>query len=316
MQNPAKKPLIGVSSCLLGSEVRFDSGHKKNKLVTNVLSEYFDYQSFCPEVSAGMGIPRQPVRLVSKGGEIRVVGVRNSDQDFTDQLQSTSEAYCNEHIRSLSGYIIKNRSPSCGMTSVKLYNEHGMPYDKTTGVFTRQVMKSNPLLPVEEEGRLCDSRILNNFLTRVFVYHDWKKLTESGSIISPQLIEFHTSHKYLLLAHSEVIYRNLGKVLATTSKQTIEEAQHEYITTLMNGLKRLPTRSTHSNVLFHMAGFFKRYINSDDKKELMQAIDLYRIGKQSIAAPITLLLHYLRHYPSNFLVAQKYLHYQKLLAQF
>ena len=310
------KPLVGVSSCLLGHEVRFDGGHKRNQIVLGVLNDLFEYRAFCPELEAGMRVPRQPIRLLGKDGAVHAVGVRDADFDVTERLKNASSQYCASIVDALSGYIVKKGSPSCGMERVKLYNEDGIPVAKTQGVFTGHLMQENPLLPVEEEGRLANVTLFKNFLIRVFVYHDWKSLVQAGPLSKHGLIEFHTRHKYLLLSHNEGIYRKLGKLLAQSGKNNIEEINSEYIAMLMNGLKRLPTRSTHSNVLYHMAGFFKRSLSRGDKLELVQVIESYRLGKHALVAPVTLLMHYLRLNHSAFLAGQTYLEFQKLLAQF
>lgn len=311
-----EKPIIGVSACLLGQQVRFDGGHKSNKVVNEILAQHFEFRPFCPELAANMGIPRVPIRLVNKDGDIRAVSVRSIDQDYTNDLQHASQAYCNSISKLFAGYVLKKGSPSCGMERVKLYNESGVPTDKTVGVFAKQLAQMDPLLPLEEEGRLSNPKLLKNFLVRVFVYHHWQRFTSTETVTRSSLIKFHTSHKYLLLSHSEVIYRNLGRVLANTREKNISNMKDQYISELMAGLKVLPTRSTHSNVLFHMAGFFKRYLAGDDKKELIESIENYRKGKQPIIAPITLLSHYMRIYPSGFLSLQNYLSYQRILAQF
>lgn len=316
MYNSELKPIIGVSSCLMGHAVRFDGGHKLNQIVTGMLNNYFEYRPFCPELEAGMAVPRQPIRLVKRAGSIHVIGVRNPNIDMTQPLRDVSQKFCHNVMDSLCGYIVKKGSPSCGMERVKLYNDDGVPVATTQGIFTELLTHNNPLLPVEEEGRLTNTQILNNFLVRVFVYHDWKCLVEKGQLTKSDLIEFHTNHKYLLLSHNEESYRLLGKLLAETDKKSIASIKDEYIAMLMKGLSHLPTRLTHSNVLYHIVGFFKRALSKHDKQELIRLIEDYRLGKHAIIAPVTLLLHYLRLNHSSFLARQSYLDYQKKLAQF
>ena len=207
-----EKIRVGVSSCLLGQEVRFDGGHKRDNYLTGTLSSYFDFIPFCPEAAVGLGIPRQPIRLVHRGEEIRAVGVRTPELDPTDELAAFAERTARQ-LGEISGYILKKESPSCGMERVKIYNDKGMPERKGVGIYAGVLMQRLPLLPVEEEGRLGDAVLRENFIGRVFVYHRWQRLVREG-VTANKLIEFHSDHKFLILSHHQKAYRELGRLVA------------------------------------------------------------------------------------------------------
>ena len=206
---------IAISSCLLGEEVRFDGGHKHNAYITQTLGEYFSYTPFCPEVAIGLGVPRPTIQLVQVEDDIRVRGSKDPQLDVTERLQDYArsvlpalEGYC--------GYIFKRASPSCGMERVKVY-KNGNPVGTSSGAYAAVIMQALPELPVEEEGRLMDPVLRENFIERVFVYHRWQQLKRGGLTVAG-LVQFHTVHKFTLLAHDEVIYRELGRIIADTGK--------------------------------------------------------------------------------------------------
>lgn len=296
---------IGISSCLLGQRVRYDSGHKRDAYLIDVLGKFFEYLPFCPEVGIGMSIPRPPIRLTGDPSQPRAVGVRGSELDVTEQLIGYGRSVM-ARCPKISGYIFKRGSPSCGMERVKVYNDKGMPGGTASGLYAGVVMQSLPLMPVEEEGRLNDPVLRDSFVERVFVYHRWQTLLED-TITPAKLIDFHTRHKFLLLSHSEIHYRQLGRLVAQAGTRELGALSREYIETLMAGLKRRATRLRHSNVLQHIMGYLKKSIDAADKAELNTLIDDYRQGTVPLVVPLKLIEHHFRRHPNDYVALQIYL---------
>ncbi len=230
---------VGISSCLLGQEVRFDGGHKRDAYIAGTLSDYFDFVPVCPEVAVGLGIPRQPIRLVRHRDGVRTVGVETPDLDPSDELAAFGR-HTARQLGDISGYILKNGSPSCGMEHVKVYSEKGMPRKNGIGIYAGELMKSLPLLPVEEEGRLGDAVLRENFIERVFVYHRWQQAIRGG-LSAHKLVEFHSDHKHLILSHCQETYRLLGHMVAEAGKVELGPLAADYIDRLMTALKRPAT---------------------------------------------------------------------------
>jgi uncharacterized protein YbgA (DUF1722 family)/uncharacterized protein YbbK (DUF523 family) len=296
---------VATSSCLLGEEVRYDGGHKHNGYLTKTLARYFELIPFCPEVAIGLGVPRPPIRLMSGGGQVRVVGVADPDLDVTDDLVEYGRSVA-ARLSDVSGYIFKRGSPSCGMERVKIYSDKGMPVDSGAGLYAQTIMQALPLLPTEEEGRLMDPVLRENFVERVFVYHRWQSLCRSG-LTPARLVEFHTNHKFSILAHDETIYRELGKLVAGAGTADLEPLKQRYAGLLMKAMKQRATRKLHSNVLIHIMGFLKEKIDTGDKAELLGIIERYRHGTIPLIVPVTLLKHHLRRYPDPYIERQYYL---------
>lgn len=296
---------IAVSSCLVGQEVRYDGGHKHNEYITDTLGELFEFVPYCPEVAIGMGIPRPPVRLVQVGQEVRAQGVKDATQDVTSKLLAYADKVAPK-LHSVSGYILKKNSPSCGMERVKLYNAKGHPAGKTSGIYAGRLQELHPELPFEEEGRLMNPVLRENFIERVLVYHRWQQLTDKR-LTARGLVDFHTRHKFLLLAHDEQIYRALGRRVATAGRGNVTELGRQYIAQLMQGLRKPATRARHVNVLQHIAGYFKKQLDAGDRSELQEVIRDYHRGRLPRLAVITLLRHHLRRHPDPYLEAQAYL---------
>ena len=299
------RPRIGISSCLLGQQVRFDGGHKKSGFITGTLAEFFDFVPVCPEVGIGMTVPREPIRLVGRVERPRAVGVRDAALDVTEALERFAVER-STGLEGISGYILKKDSPSCGMERVKVYAEKGGAERKGAGVYARVLMERMPLLPMEEEGRLNDPVLRENFVSRVYVYRRWQDLLASG-LTAARLIDFHTSHKYLVMAHSQAAYQRLGRLLSDLSASELQAVAEYYFMELMHTLKRRVNRKRHSNVLQHIMGYLKRSIDSDDKAEILQAIDAYRNEEIPLVVPITLFRHYFRRHPDPYMERQYYL---------
>ncbi|WP_394753144.1 YbgA family protein [Crenothrix sp.] len=293
---------VGISSCLLGQPVRFDGGHKRDAYIVGTLAEYFDFQPFCPEVAIGMGTPRPIIHLVKIDKDIHCLRVKSPEQDFTAPLRDYANQQKSVH-NDLCGYILKKGSPSCGMERVKVYvNEQ--PQQMGTGIYADQMMRNNPLLPVEEEGRLGDPKLRENFIQRVYVLHRWKQLLKEG--LSPQrLTQFHARHKLIIMSHAN--YVDLGQLLATVTKDNVNEVADTYIVQLMATLKKLASRKSHVNVLQHIQGYLKKELTADDKAEMGELIERYRRGEVPLIVPLTLLKHHFRKSPDPYIEDSYYM---------
>jgi len=300
-----QRPRIGVSSCLMGQRVRYDGGHKKNPFISGPLANKFEIVPICPEVAIGMSIPREPIRLVNTGEGIRARGLREPRMDVTDRLQHFAGNMV-PLLKTLSGYVFKKDSPSCGVFRVKIYDEDGIPVRRGQGIFAHEVIRGHPYMPIEEEGRLNDATLRTNFLKRVLIYHDWQMWMQNG-LTARSLQDFHRIHKFTLLAHDQKRYRKLGRFVAGCRQCDIEPAANYYITEFMRALCRIPTPSQHVNVMMHVMGFLKHGLHSGSKAELLLAIHKYRVGEISRDVPMTLIGHHLKSHPNEYLSGQHYL---------
>ncbi len=300
-----KKITLGISSCLLGNKVRHDGGHNRNIYVNSTLSEYFNFRPYCPEMAIGLGVPRPTIRLSRTKTGIRLTGTDNKEMDLTDDMIKWSQSAI-EDMRDLSGFILKNNSPSCGMERVRVYDQNGAPSRDGTGLFADSLMRAMPWLPVEEEGRLNDPMLRENFIQRVFVYYRWQEMTTNGLSVT-DLMTFHQRHKMILLAHDEVEFRKLGPLIAGVDRTNLNRVAEEYLLRIMTCLKSRASRKRHSNVLMHVMGFLKNKISSDDKQELIEIMDSYRHGRVPLIVPITLMRHHLRRYPDEYITSQYYM---------
>lgn len=304
---------IGISSCLLGQEVRYDGGHKYNGYITESLGQFFEFVPFCPEVAIGLGVPRPPIHLVAGKQGVRARGVRNASLDVTEQLAGYAKKVA-PTLADVSGYIFKKNSPSCGMQRVKVYRAKGKPSGSAPGIYAGTLMARLPELPCEEEDRLMDPVLRENFVGRVFVYHRWQQLNTRRLSVKA-LIDFHTRHKFIVLAHDEKRYRELDRLIASAVRGGLAELGRRYIQLLMQALKKPATRTRHANVLQQLSGFLKQNLDVADRRELLELIDAYRRGRVPLAVPITLLCHHLRRYPQPDLSEQYYLAPQPKVAE-
>lgn len=289
----------------MGEPVRYDGGYKRNIYITGTLSRYFDFEEYCPEAAIGMGIPRPPIRLVKKEDGIHAVGIKDPMVDVTERLRDYGQDVVNR-LGGISGYIFKKDSPSCGMERVRLFDSNDVPTRSGRGIYADVIMQGLPLLPVEEEGRLMDPVLRENFIERVFIYYRWQRLVRDG-LTRNELIEFHSRHKFNVLAHDEVIYRRLGRLVAEITKSNFNAVVNNYIELLMQALKKPASRKKHTNVLMHVMGFFKKQLSTDDKQELVVLIDNYRRGQLPLIVPITMLRHHLRRHPHPYIEQQYYM---------
>lgn len=299
--------VIGISSCLMGQKVRFDANHKEYRYVTQELSKKYAFLPICPEMAIGLGVPRTPIHLAGDENNPRAVNVRDNNIDVTEQLVEFGSKKA-QQLKDISGYIFKKGSPSCGLFNVKIYKTPNHVIHSGTGLYAQQIIDANPLLPVEEEGRLNDTQLRANFLQRVEVYHRWQLLHANG-ITSKELVKFHTRHKFMVLAHCEVTYRQLGRLIAKLGKSDINSLAGEYIKLLMAGLKKPTTRGKQTNVIEHLIGYFKKHLDSHDKSELRKLLEEYRSGAVPRIVLLTMLKHYLRKFPSQYVRQQYYLNH-------
>lgn len=295
---------IGISSCLLGENVRFDTGHKRNTYITKVLSQFFDFKGFCPEVSIGLGVPRQTIRLVLEHDEIKCVGNKDRELDVTEKLYQSAEDQKHWH-QALSGYVLKKDSPSCGMERVRLY-KGDTPDRIAVGLYAKRLMENFPHLPTEEEGRLGDPVLRENFIQRVFIYHRWQTLLQEG-MTWKSMTNFHARHKYIYMSHSQDEAKALGNWLAGSHELAIEESSDLYLSKMMTLLKKRATKKGHANTLNHLQGYLKKYLDKTDKQELVHTIDKYREGLLPLIVPITLLRHHFMHHPDDYISSTYYM---------
>jgi len=299
------RPRIGISSCLLGDEVRFDGGHKRDTFLTRVLDPYVEWVRVCPEVEVGMGVPRETLRLVRVNGDTRMITTRTG-VDHTDSMR----AWAAKRIKALAGmelrgYVLKKDSPSCGFERVKVFGDGG---GARVGVGTyAEVLKARfPSLPIEDEGRLTDPNLRENFIERVFAYDRLRALFD-GRWTQSSLVAFHTAHKMALLAHSTTAYQELGRLVAGGTKLSRADLQRQYEDLFMRTLAKPSAVKRHTNVLMHMAGHLKKILDQDSKTELTGCIDEYRRGLVPLVVPVTLLRHYVRLHRVEYLAGQTYL---------
>ncbi|SFA93999.1 YbgA family protein [Azotobacter beijerinckii] len=297
---------IGISACLLGEPVRFNGGHKESRLCSEVLARHFEFVPVCPEVAIGLGTPREPIRLVGETANPRALGTVNRERDVSEALAAYGRGTA-ARLDDICGYILMQKSPSCGMERVKVYQPDGRPAEGGgRGLFAAALMQARPDLPVEEDGRLNDPVLRENFLTRVFAYAEWQRLRQTG-LTRQALVGYHSRYKYQLMATHPLQYQALGRLIAGLGRQPLEEIAPRYFSQLMEALKKTATRGTHSNVLQHLCGYLKRVLSAAEKQELQQLIDQYRQGTVPLVVPLTLIKHHFRRHPDAYIAQQAYL---------
>lgn len=297
---------IGISTCLLGQKVRFDAGHKRDRYITDILGQFFQFVPVCPELEVGMGVPRESVRLEGSPENLRMVG-NKTGADWTERMNVYSgKRVAARDLQNLSGYILKKDSPSCGMERVKVYGESGMPHKSGRGLFAMHLLRRFPLLPVEEEGRLNDAAIRENFIERVFAYHNLGRLF-AGRFSRGRVVRFHTVNKYLLLSHSPKHYRELGALVAAVKRHTPDDFREAYSRLFMDTLSIKTTARKNVNVLQHILGFMKNDLPADDKKYILDVIEDYRQGLVPLVVPMTLINNFIRKYDITYIADQTYL---------
>ena len=300
-----KKDLdIGISACLIGEKVRFDASNKPSNFCIHELGQHVTYKTFCPEVAIGLPIPRPTIRQI-KYNDLIHVSQRDGSGDVTEALKAygIKVAAMTKH---LSGYVFCAKSPSCGMERVKVYSPEGNSLKSDgIGAFAKEIMNANPLLPCEENGRLNDLLIRENFVARIYAYKHWQTIEASG-LTKHKLTTFHSQYKYTVMSHDLVAYKNLGQLLARADLP-LEQMASEYILGLMTVLKIKATRKKHANTLAHIQGYFSKHLQANERQELCKQIEAYRLGLIPLMAPLTLINHYLLQYPKEYLTKQSYL---------
>lgn len=304
---------VGISACLMGEKVRFDGGHMRSKICMEQLSQYFNWVSTCPEMGIGMPSPRPAIHIAIRNNEERLLDASSHKTDYTDDIIAFSENRMRD-LTQLSGYVVAKGSPSCGMERIKVYKDEGekkwhSAHKNGVGLFTKVLMDNYPNLPVEEDGRLNDGHIRDNFMLRVFAYHQWQQLVKSG-LTFHKLFEFHAKIKYTLMAASVPTYRKLGRQLAETSQDKATDIgafSDQYITEIMAALKKIVKRKAHRNVLLHLMGYFKKDLTTVEKQNFRQSVDDYFEGIAPLGVPIHLLRLYLARFPNEYLSKQFYI---------
>lgn len=297
---------LGVSACLLGENVRYNGGHKLDHFLRDTLGQYVAYVPVCPEVEAGFGVPRETMQLVGDVDAPRLVKTK-SRTDHTDQMRQWAQKRVKQlEKEDLCGYIFKKDSPSSGLMRVKVYNEKGMPEKKGVGLFARAFVDHFPLIPVEEEGRLHDPKLRENFIEQIFTLKRWRDtlLKNPGT---GGMVDFHSRNKLLLMAHSPEYARSMGKLMAGAAKMDQGAFRREYEAQLIAAMRLKTTTKKHINVLQHIMGYFKKQLSADEKQELLETFDRFRAGHLPLLVPMTLLNHYIRKYDQKYLKQQTYL---------
>ncbi len=301
-----EKIKLGISSCLLGEKVRYDGGHKLDLFLRDTLGKYIEWVPVCPEVEYGLPVPREAMHLVKALNGPRLVTSRTGT-DHTDGMRRWAKLRLDGlEAEDLCGFVFKSKSPSSGMRGVKVYNPSGIASHSGVGIFAGAFMERFPLMPVEDEGRLQNPVLRENFIERVFVFRNWKEMRrDNGSL--KDLVEFHTDHKLLILSHSPKHYTTLGRLVAETRKMKKDRLFATYLEILMDGLRLPATSKKNTNVLQHIAGYFKKQSSADEKQELAEWIEKYHRGLVPLVAPLVLINHYVKKYDEKYLMRQVYL---------
>ena len=302
-----EKIRLGISSCLLGAKVRFDGGHKLDRFLTETLGNYVEYVPVCPEVEVGLPTPRDSLRLIGEPESPRLIFPKTGE-DITERMT----VWAKERVKQLEkedlcGFVFKAKSPSSGMERVRIYDKNGVPNKTGVGLFAGIFMEHFPLLPVEEEGRLHDPRLRETFIENIFVLKRWRETLAQGKT-ARNLVDFHTRHKYLIMARSIESYRLMGKLVAKSGDLKAENLYQDYLEMLLKSLRLKATVAKHINVLQHIFGYFKKELSADEKQEVISIFESYRALQIPLIVPITLLNHFVRKYKQPYLQQQVYLH--------
>jgi uncharacterized protein YbgA (DUF1722 family)/uncharacterized protein YbbK (DUF523 family) len=301
-----EKITIGISACLLGEKVRYDGGHKLDRYISDTLGLYFEWVPVCPEVEYGLPVPREAMHLFGDPAAPRIVTVRTG-VDHTDGMKRWAENKLRQlEKEDLCGFIFRSKSPSSGIGGVKVFTSSGMPVKRGAGIFGGAFMRYFPLVPVIDDGRLHNPNLRENFIEQVFVYQRWKEFLKNKPGIS-KLIAFHTNLKLIILSHSPKHYTALGRLVAQARRYQPDALYSEYVRILMGGLCLLATIKKNTNVLLHIAGYFKRQLQSEDKKELLEVIGQYHKGYVPLIVPMILINHYVKKFNEPYLKNQFYL---------
>ncbi|MGW8526584.1 MULTISPECIES: YbgA family protein [Nocardiopsidaceae] len=305
------RPLVGVSSCLLGAPVRYNGGHSRSRFLTDELDRHVGWLPVCPEAEIGLGVPRPTLRLQRRDGEDRVVSSK-SGADVSEELARTADRHLAQ-LRRLDGYVLKNKSPSCGLYALPVFDEDGGRVDgKGRGAFARRLTELLPSLPVEEQGRLSDPVLRELFAQRVFAHARLRTLWESPWR-TRDLVELHARHKLQLMSHSPEGYRETGRIVARAGTAEREETVAAYTEAFHRTMAVVPSRGRHVNALQHAFGMLSPLLDDSRRHDLLEAIQDYRREQVPLSVPVALLRHhcagedvawvrdqtYLRPYPDD-----------------
>lgn len=305
MVRVSEKIPVGISECLLGEPVRFDGGHKRNRFLTDVMSRYFDYRPVCPEVAIGLGIPRKPIRLVATDRGTRVQGADDAQLDVTEALAVEADK-ASARMPDICGYVFMQNSPSCGVFRMKRYADNGHPLDSDgRGAYAERLLQLRPLLPVEEAGRLSDAGLRENFITRVYAYHDWKCSVEIEPTAA-RVVDFYSRYKYQVMAHHVPGYKRIGRLVAQAGSMDIHTLCDEFLQQFMAALSHQAGRKGNTNTMMHLRGYLRDLLDKDEQEELSRLIRAYREGEVPLVVPLTLLKHYLRKVDNPYLQQQTF----------
>lgn len=300
------RPVLGASACLMGQRVRFDGGHKQCSLLSEEWVNHFEIKTACPEVELGMTVPRPAMQLRETNNEIRLVYSRHPHQDLTATMEHHAVVRI-QKLGVLDGYVFKKDSPSCGLERVAVMHEStGQKTRDGMGVFARQFVALNPLVPVEEEGRLNDKTLRDNFLQRVYCHYRWRTIPDAENNLQG-FMDFHRRHKFMLMARDQQIYRELGRLASSARRFNLPTIRQQYISLFMDTMKQCPSAGQHVNVLMHVMGYFKNKLDSHDKAEMLDWLQAYRCEHVPHITPLVLFRNYLRLYPQGYIAEQHYL---------
>jgi uncharacterized protein YbgA (DUF1722 family)/uncharacterized protein YbbK (DUF523 family) len=297
---------LGVSACLLGEKVRFDGGHKHNRFITKTLGRYVEFVPVCPESECGLGIPREAMRLVGDAANPRLM-TNKTHIDHTEKMLTWAKQRLDAlEKEDLCGFVFKKDSPSSGLHRVKVYTPKGQPVKNGRGLFAAAFTERFPRIPVEEEGRLNDPGLRENFIAHIFAKRRWREALKKKCTVG-NLVDFHTREKLFVMAHSQQYYREMGRLVAQGKKFRPEDLYNRYEALFFKALDLKGTISKNTNVLMHMLGYFKKQLSADEKKEVLELIANYRSGYLPLIVPVTLMKHFVRKYDQPYLSRQTYL---------
>jgi len=297
---------MGIGSCLAGNAVRYNGQTKSPNQHVRTLGGHFRLRAFCPEMGIGMGVPRPPIHLVGDASGVRALDVASHDNDFTERLAAYADTVVSL-APELCGYILVKGSPSCGIERVKRFNDNGHCIaTDAQGIYARALSRVDPLLPLEDDGRLNDAGLRESFVTRAYAYHDWKQLLRQG-LSAHRLVAFYSRYKYLVVAHDVASYQRLGPLVADAGKADLEQLAAEFIRQLMAALGHRTTRRSHSNVLYHLSGYLKRTVSGAERQRLAALIEQYRTGQVPLIVPVTMLKHHFANSPNAYIDSQAFM---------
>lgn len=298
-----EKPVIYVSKCLGFDHCRYNGLTISDEFV-DLLRGHVKFALVCPEVEIGLGVPRHPVRIVSRRGELHLMQ-SETGEDVTSRMIGYAEDLF-RRITVVDGFILKSRSPSCGVKDVKVYPGLGKApvVAKDSGFFGGAVQKQFPLLSVEDEGRLRNFRIREHFLTRIYAYAMFRRICEG--LRMRELVEFHAQHKFLLMAYSQKALRMLGRIVANHERKPVSDVFGSYEREFKSALRNVPRYTSCINVLMHVMGYFSKAIKQDEKRFLLESFENYRAGQAPLSVPLNILRSYAIRFESEYLKNQAF----------